>query len=163
MVLPVDAVNFHLAVFGVKLHTQCTSNTFIETDVYDYVQWWTEILRQAHLHGDWCSKQSVYKHQTGGRNEARTGPNLYQWVRLHVMHSQNSCLWSLNWKQVRFFPVQRIMTPRAVNLSIARMSIVVFGTTSHMFHSASVFDVHISFYVWCRWLFFWRLNQSDIL
>ena len=38
MVLLVDAVNFHLAVFGVKLQTQCTSNNFIETDVYDYVQ-----------------------------------------------------------------------------------------------------------------------------
>ena len=81
--LPVDAVNFHLAVFGVKLHTQCTSNTFIETDVYDYVQWWTEILRQAHLHGHWCAK-----HESGGGHEDRTGPNLHQWVRSHATQSK---------------------------------------------------------------------------
>ena len=29
------------------------------------------------------------------------------------------------------------------------MSTIVLGTTSKMFHSASVFDVHRSFYVWC--------------
>ena len=65
-----------------------------------YAQWSTEILREAHLHGDWCSKQSVYKHQSGGQNEARTGHNLHQWVCLHVMHSPNSCFWSLNWSSV---------------------------------------------------------------
>ena len=38
MVLPVDVVNFHLAMRGVKLHTQCTSNNFVETDVYVYAK-----------------------------------------------------------------------------------------------------------------------------
>ena len=30
MILPVDAVNFHLAMCGVKLHTQCTSDNFVK-------------------------------------------------------------------------------------------------------------------------------------
>ena len=72
MVLPVDVVNFHLAMCGVKLHTQCTSNNFVETDVYVYAQWSTEILREAHLLGDWCAKQSVYKHQPDVTSASRT-------------------------------------------------------------------------------------------
>ena len=115
MVLPVDVVNMYLAMYGVKLHTQCTSNNFVEQ--------MSTFMPNDRLRS--CGKRT-YTEIDGQNNpcinmkvEVETKPELDPTATngcVYMPHSPKSRLLSLNWKQLGFPSVQRIMTPWDVNL-----------------------------------------------